>query len=81
MTIEKITSTPTALGVVDKVNEIIDSLSTQGSGSEIVISEDQPENAMLWFYTKNIVAVSGTGSVVSSTEPTTGAMLWFEVKE
>lgn len=81
MTIDKFITTPTSLDVVEKVNEIIDSLSAQGSGSEIVFSEGQPDTAKLWFYTKNIVAVSGTGSIVSSTEPTTGAMIWFEVKE
>lgn len=80
MAVEKFTFTPSSLDVVEKVNEIIDNLEN-GSGSGIVVSEDQPEAAELWFYTRNIVAVSGSGAVVSTTQPDIGAMIWFEVKE
>lgn len=76
MTIEKITSTPTALGVVDKVNEIIDSLESEYR-VEIAVSSVKPEGSGLWLKTANVMPVYGYGITTSDVQPVTGSMIWL----
>mgnify|MGYP003290671723 CR=1 FL=1 len=78
MAVEKFTFTPSSLDVVEKVNEIIDSLSTADS-SAIYIGPNEPEAAQVWIEVSDFVAVSGNGVTVSETEPTVDTIVWIEV--